>query len=93
VYAFVQLITFTTFTVYSDVGAHGSTSLATGSRVALLCLPCLLSEEMEGSDEVGYTNTILKMRHRTRVTHGAQGNVYRFWSGNMKKTRLSRTGV
>jgi hypothetical protein len=59
-HAFVQLITFTTFTVYSDVGAHGSSSLATGSRVELLCVPCLLSEDMEGCDEVGYTNMILK---------------------------------
>ena len=59
-HAFVELITVTTFTVYCDVGVHGSSSLATGSRVELLCVPCLLSEEMEGCDEVGYTNTILK---------------------------------
>lgn len=59
-HAFVQLITLATFTVYSDVGAHGSSSLATGSRVELLCVPCLLSQEMEGCDELGYTNTIFK---------------------------------
>jgi hypothetical protein len=58
--AFLELIIFTTFTVYSDVEAHQSSSLATGSRVELLCAPCLLSEEMEGCDEVGFTNTILK---------------------------------
>jgi len=59
-HAFVELITFTTFTIYSDVGAHGSSNFATSSHVELLCVPCLPSEEMEGCDEVGYTNTILK---------------------------------
>jgi len=70
-HAFVELITFTTFTVDSDVGAHGSSSLATGSRVELLCVPCLLSEEMEGCDEVGYTNTILK--NASQDTRRARG--------------------
>jgi len=56
-HAFAELIIFTTVTVYSDVGAHGSSNLATSSRVGLICVPCLLSEEMEGCDEVAYTNT------------------------------------
>jgi len=34
-----------------------------------------------------------KMRHRTQVAHRAQGSIYKFWSGNMKKTRLPGTGM
>jgi len=71
-HAFVQLITFTTFTVYSDVGAHGSSKFATSSRVELLCVPCLHSEEMEGCDDVGYTYTILQ--NAAQDTSRAQGS-------------------
>jgi hypothetical protein len=71
-HAFVELITFTTFTVYGDVGARGSSKFATSSRVELLRVPCLPSEEMEGCDDVGYTNTILK--NAAQDTRRAQGS-------------------
>ena len=43
-------------------------------------------------DEVRYMYTIQKKNwHRTRVTHGTEGKVYKFWTGNTMDKRLLRT--